>query len=343
MFGSAYDAAGRSSQGGKRVAPRIGQEVLYLSRDDVAAIGMTASEMNDAVAAVFLAKAQGRAWMPPKLAVFRPDGASFRAKGGIVAKPDYGALKWFGYFPGNERAGRPDFVPLILLNEGDTGMPVAIMDGVVVSAQRTASLTAVAARSMARRESSSVAFIACGSQARSNLAALQAEFPLKRIVAYSRRVATAQAFADEAEARGLAVAVATDPNAAISGVDIVVSSVPHAAVGGAFLDARRLAPGTFVSMVDLGYSWIAETFGSLDRVFTDDIAESGPGGSEKLGYPGAYAGDIADLVAGKIAGRLSTGERNALVFAGAGLADVAAAVAVYERAIARGIGRILPL
>jgi ornithine cyclodeaminase/alanine dehydrogenase len=81
----------------------------------------------------------------------------------------------------------------------------------------------------------------------------------------------------------------------------------------------------------------------LDRVFTDDVAESGPGGSEKLNYAGAYAGDLADLVAGKIAGRLEPDERNALVFAGTGLADVAAAVAVYERAVSRGIGRILPL
>jgi ornithine cyclodeaminase/alanine dehydrogenase-like protein (mu-crystallin family) len=325
------------------VAARIGHEVLYLSREDVAAAGVTAAEMNDALAAAFRAKAEGRAWTPPKMAMFRPDGASFRAKGGVVSGPDYGAVKWFGYFPGNERAGLPDFAPLILLNEGATGMPIAIMDGVVISAQRTGSLTAVAARHMARRDAASAAFIACGSQARSNLAALQAEFPLKRVVAYSRRAATAKAFAAEAEARGLTAEVATDPNEAIGQVDIVVSSVPHAAPDNGFLDAARLSPGTFVSMVDLGYSWIAATFGALDRVFTDDIAESGPGGSETLAYGGAYAGDLADLAAEKIPGRLSRDELNALVFAGSGLADVAAAVVVYERAVAKGIGRILPL
>jgi ornithine cyclodeaminase/alanine dehydrogenase len=134
-----------------------------------------------------------------------------------------------------------------------------------------------------------------------------------------------------------------DPNQAIGAVDMVVSSVPRAATGGAFLDARRLAPGTFVSMVDLGYSWSASSFGALDRVFTDDVADSGPGGSEKLSYKGDYAGDLAGLVAGKVSGRLSPRERNAFVFAGSGLADVAAAVTVYERAVAKGIGRMLPL
>jgi ornithine cyclodeaminase/alanine dehydrogenase len=325
------------------MAPRIGREILYLSRDDIGAVGVTAAEMNEAMTAMFRAKAEGRAWMQPKTAVFRPDGASFRAKVGVLSQPDYGALKWFGYFPGNERAGLPDFAPLILLNEGETGMPVAIMDGIVVSAQRTGALTAVTARYMARRDAASVAFIACGSQARSNLDALLAEFPLRRIVAYSRRVATAEAFAAEAASRGLSAEVAADPQQAIADVDIVVSSVPHAAPGNRFLDAAHVSPGTFVSMVDLGYGWIASTLGAFERVVTDDIEQSGPGGSEKMNYAGAYAGEIADLVVGKIPGRLSPGERNALVFGGIGLADTAAAAVVYERAVARGIGRVLPL
>ena len=224
------------------MAPRIGEEILYLSRDDVAAVGITAAEMNDAMTAIFRAKAENRAWTQPKLTVFRPDGASFRAKVGVVSQPDYGAIKWFGYFPGNERAGFPDFAPLILLNEGATGMPVALMDGIVISAQRTGSLTAVAARYLARRDAASVAFIACGTQARSNLEALLAEFPLQRVVAYSRRVATAEAFAAEAEGRGLSATVATDPHQAMRDVDIVVSSVPHASPQNRFLDATASRP-----------------------------------------------------------------------------------------------------
>jgi ornithine cyclodeaminase/alanine dehydrogenase-like protein (mu-crystallin family) len=102
-------------------APRIGREMLYLSREDVAALGVTAAEMNDAVAAVFRAQAEKHAWTQPKMAIFRPDGTRFRAKGGVASHPDYGALTWFGYFPGNERAVSPDFVPPILLNEGIPG------------------------------------------------------------------------------------------------------------------------------------------------------------------------------------------------------------------------------
>lgn len=119
--------------------------------------------MNDTIEAAFRAEAAGVAWTQPKLSVSRPDGASFRAKAGALSKPPYGAIKWFGYFPANARRSLPDFWPLIVLNEGETGFPVCVMDGTWITATRTAAVTAVAAKYMARR-GSRVGFIACGTQ-----------------------------------------------------------------------------------------------------------------------------------------------------------------------------------
>jgi ornithine cyclodeaminase/alanine dehydrogenase len=325
------------------MAPKIAKEILYLSRADVAALGLSAAELNAAMEAMFRAKSTGQAWMQPKMAIPRPGGTNFTAKGGIVSDPDYGAVKWFGYFPGNERFARPDFLPLIILNEGGSGMPVAVMDGVWISAYRTGALTAVTAKYMARAESRSVGFVACGTQARSNFLALLATFPLKRAVLFSRRVATAEAFASEVRAHGLDVAVVTEPRMAVQDLDIVVSSVPHAAPENPFLEASWVSPGTFVSMVELGYSWRADTFDAFDRVVTDDVEQSKPGGPEQLNYRGSFAGEIADLVSGRIPGRMSASERSGLVFSGIGLADVAAAAIVYEKALALKIGTVLPL
>ena len=78
----------------------------------------------------------------------------------------------------------------------------------------------------------------------------------------------------------------------------------------------------------------------LDRVVTDDIAQAE---SEGLNYAGPYDGEVADLVAGRLAGRGGDQDRAALLFAGLGLADVALAAALVERATERGIGRVLPL
>ena len=164
------------------MGPRLGEQILYLSRADVASCGVSPGEMNVAMEAMFRAKAEGRAWMQPKMLIARPDGQSFCAKGGVMSRPDYGAVKWFGYFTGNEHFGRPDFLPLIILNEGESGMPIAIMDGTWISAFRTGSLTAVTAKYMARPDADSVGFVACGLQARSNFAALMASFRLRRAV-----------------------------------------------------------------------------------------------------------------------------------------------------------------
>jgi len=325
------------------MGPRLAEQILYLSKADVAACGVTAGEMNAAIEAVFRAKAEKRAWMQPKMLIAPPGGASFCAKGGVVSGPGYGAVKWFGYFPGNERFGRPDFLPMIILNEGESGMPVAIMDGTWISAFRTGSLTAVAAKFMARPDARSVGFVACGLQARSNFAALMEVFPLERAVLYSRRRATAEAFATEVRARGVAVRVVEQPIEAVQGLDIVVSSVPHGAPENPVLDAAWVTPGSFVAMVELGYAWKRESMAAFDRVVTDDVEQSAPGGTEQLNYRGAYAGEIADLVSGRLAGRQSAEERNALVFSGIGLADTASAVAIYEKAVAKGLGTILPL
>ncbi len=323
--------------------PKVGKEMLYLSRAAVAACGITPARMNEVVEAVFLAEAEGTAWTQPKLAIFRPDGSSFRAKAGITTHPGYGAVKWFGYFPGNAERGLPDFWPMVILNEGDTGLPVAVMDATWISASRTASVTAAAARHMARKDAKTAGFVACGTQARANLEALAAVFPLQRITAYSRNPQTAADFAEAASARGLAARAVTDPRDAVRNHDIVVSSVPHASPSGRFLDAADVSPGTFVSMVDLGFGWRKETLGRFDRVVTDNMAQSGPNGSEKLNFDGPYAGDLADVIGKRLPGRATVDERNALIFAGTGHVDAAAAIAVFEAACAAGIGTLLPL
>jgi ornithine cyclodeaminase/alanine dehydrogenase-like protein (mu-crystallin family) len=123
-------------------------------------------------------------------------------------------------------------------------------------------------------------------------------------------------------------------------MDIVVTSTPVVPRREAFLDAAWLEAGSFASMVDLGLSWISETLPALDLVVTDDIAQAG---SERLAYREPYHGEVAGLVAGGLSGRESPAQRIALVFAGLGLADVAVAAAVYERAKETGIGRVLPM
>jgi ornithine cyclodeaminase/alanine dehydrogenase-like protein (mu-crystallin family) len=317
----------------------LGQDILYLSNADIEACGLGPAEVEQAVEAMFAAKAEGRAAMKPKLALQRPEQALFLASPGVMDQPPYAGLKWVGV-AGNAERGLPHIAGLILLSDAMTGMPVSAMDARWVTGVRTAAITAVAARRLARPDSASIGFIACGLQARSHLAALRPLFPITEIRAYSRRRTTAEAFAEEARAEGLDARPVDSPRAALLGMDIVVTTTPVVPPIEPFLDAAWLSEGSFTSMVDLGRSWISDSLGRLDRVVTDDQAQAG---TEGLAYQKPYDGEVADLVVGRVAGRKSRDERTALVFAGVGLADVAVAAAVYERAVEAGLGQRLPL
>ncbi len=315
----------------------LGQDLLYLSDADVRATDLGLAEVEAAVEAVFAAKAAGRAVMKPKLSLHAPGGALFLASAGVLDAPAMSGVKWVGVV--DAASGRPHIAGTVLLNDAATGMPLAILDARWITGVRTAAITAVAARRLARPDSARIGFIACGLQARAHLAALRRHFPLATLRAYSRRLSTARKFAEEAAAQGLAAEAVEDPRAAVAGMDIVISSTPVVPRTEPFLDAAWLEPGSFASMVDLGLSWTSASLPALDRVVTDDIDQAG---SERLAYTEPYHGEVAGLVAGSLAGRENPGQRNALVFAGLGLADVAVAAAVYERAKKRGVGRVLP-
>jgi ornithine cyclodeaminase/alanine dehydrogenase len=317
-----------------------GRELLYLTRADVVGCAVSPADANAAIEAGFVAKSAGRA---------QSRGAQMPLAGGVIFDAKVGvlgphaAVKWYGYVPDNGAHGLPNFTPVIVLSDTETGLPVAVMDGTWITEIRTASITAVAAKYLARTESCRVGFVACGAQARSHLEALRVDFDLRNVVAYSRRRETAEAFVELASGRGLEARSVTDPRDAIADVDIVVSSVPIRPSRGEFLDASWTSPGTFVSMVDVGFSWRRETLRAFDRVVTEDVDHGI--GSRGLHFGKPIESDLPHIVSASDKGATprSSAERVAFVFAGTGLGDVVLASLVFGRALERGIGRILPL
>ncbi|WP_161600927.1 ornithine cyclodeaminase family protein [Teichococcus oryzae] len=316
-------------------------EVLWLSAADVAACELSPASINDAVEAAFMAVSASQASTRPALSIPAGGPSSFRAKGGVVNAEGFGAVKWYGYFPRNAALGQAEFRPLILLNETETGFPVAVINGDWITAVRTAAISAVGARHLSRPESATVAFIGCGTQARSNLEALQAVRPLRRAILHGNRPETTAAFAEFVRARGLEAETSTDPRAALREADIVVSTVPRLAARTHFLDAGWMAPGGFAAMVDSGVAWDGATMGAFEARFSDDVAQS-EGHAETGDVLTTYQGSLAQVVSGSC-GRSHASQRLALIFSGTGLADAAAAIAVYRAAQARGLGRRLPL
>jgi ornithine cyclodeaminase/alanine dehydrogenase len=316
--------------------------LLYLSHADVAGLAVTGTELANAVEAALATSAAGGAVDMPKSTIVLPDGGLYQAMlaAGITAPaPPFAAVKVAGLRPGNAARNLPHIGALIVLLDGASGLPAAIMDARWITAHRTAALSLVAARRLARRDSASIGFVACGAQAEAHFAAFRSEFPLRRVTAYSRTRGSAERLASMARACGLAGMVAAEPSEAVRGHDIVVTSVPADAGLVPFLRADWLVEGSFATLVVLGRSWRPDGFERIGHRVTDARAHAETAGERKLTPSGPYTADLAELISGKAAQRGSASERALLVFQGLALADLAAAAVIYERARQRGVGK----
>ena len=311
--------------------------LLYLRRQDVAALEIPAAAIVEAIETLLRQSGEGRAWNTPKSQILPGDGRLFMAMLAAGGQPPLMAVKALGMNPANPQAELATIGALIALFDGDSGLPLAIMDGDWITGRRTAGLSATAACHLARRDSETLALIGCGVQAHCHLQAFAELFPLRWVRALGRGAANRDRLLEAARALGLEAAPAADAGAALAGADLVVSSIPHTGLAAPFLDADLLAPGSFVAMTDLARPWHAAGLARLDRIVIDD-ADQERAMADAMIAPELIAGDLAALASGALPGRQHERERTAFAFRGLALADLALAGLCYRRALASGVG-----
>ena len=321
-------------------------QLLYLSQADVKAVGVTMAEVVEAVEIAFREKGQGQVEMPPKPGIHPGGGDNF-----IHAMPAYipglesAGVKWVSGFPENHKRGLPYITGLLIFNDVETGVPLAVMDCIWITGMRTGAATAVAAKVLARPESSVVGVLGCGVQGRTNVEALQVLFPLQRVMAYDLDARAAHRYAEEIQARlGLEVVVADTPRQAVSGCDLVVTAGPILKKPHATIQAGWLDEGAFASLVDFDSYWHPEAMREADKFCTDDLAQLNY--YQSVGYfqgiPPVHA-DLGELVTGARPGRETAAERTMTANLGLALDDMAVAPLLYNKAVERGIGTWLDL
>jgi ornithine cyclodeaminase/alanine dehydrogenase len=320
--------------------------LLYLSQADVIAVGISMSEVIAALETAFRAKGEGRTEMPPKPGVHPGGGNNF-----IHAMPAYiqdlksAGVKWVSGYPENYKRGLPYITGLLIYNDVENGLPLAVMDCVWITAKRTGAASAVAARRLARPESSVMGMLGCGVQGQSHAEAFTETFPLKKILAYDKDPESAQRYA-AAMTRQLKVEVVAvkTPREAVSGCDIVATAGPILKVPHATIQADWLDEGAFASLVDYDSYWSREALAQAAKFCTDDIPQLKL--YQSMGYfqniPPIHA-DLGELVTGKKKGRENSKERTMTANLGLAIDDMAVAPLIFARAKEKGIGTWLPL
>src|SRR5512132_2638382 len=206
----------------------------YLSQEDVvAAGGLDMPAIVEVIERAFRVKAAGQVFMPPKVMITWADEAGTEEKHGrIMAMPAYvggdfdvAGLKWIPSVPDNPvRRGLPRANALVLLSDRETGLPLAVMDGTIVSAMRTGAVTGLAVRHLAVPGSHVACLIGAGVLAHTQLDALRIAMPdLAEVRVYDPRSERCAAFcAARAEATGLDVRPVASAEEAVRGAAVVV-------------------------------------------------------------------------------------------------------------------------
>ena len=321
------------------------KEILYLSRQDVEDLALDIGAIIEAIDQMFREKGESRVEMPPKPGIHTQPDAFIHAMPAYIPSLGAAGIKWISGYPGNQQRGLPYINGLLILNDPETGIPLALMDATWITAKRTGAATAIAARYLARPDSASAGIVACGVQGRSNLEALSCLFAFEKVKVYDLHAEVAEKFVREMGAQlQLEIEPVKTPAEAVKGMDIVVTSGPILKNPNPLIRAGWLARGAFASPVDFDSYWQGEAFGEADKIATDDNGQMAYYRSE--GYfrdtPAPYA-DLGEIVCGKKPGRQSDEERIISINLGLALEDMATAILVYRQAQEKGIGQQLPL
>ena len=248
-------------------------------------------------------------------------------------------------YPDNQQRGLAYISGLLIINDPDTGFPIAVMDCTWITAKRTGAASALSAKYLARPNSRTVGIVACGVQGRSNLEALACLFPLQSVKCYDLYPEVSERYAREMSAAlGLDVQPVASLRESVQGPDLVATSGPILKNPQPSIEPGWLLPGAFASLVDFDSFWQGPALAQADKLATDDLAQMayyrGEGYFRETPLP--YA-DLGELANGQKPGRESDQERTIAINLGLALDDMATAIRIYQRARSLGIGLELPL
>ena len=322
-----------------------GEGTLLLTRSQVAEL-LTLGECLAAVEEAFRLHGEGRTAPPGVLGLHAADGG-FHIKAALLQQERaYFAAKANANFPENRsRFGLPTIQGVIVLSDAENGKPLAVMDSIEITIQRTGAATAVAARRLARPDSQVVTIAGCGSQGAVQLRSLALVLPIRRALAYDLDPARAEPFArDLSSELKIDIRPVTDLPAATLQSDVIVTCTTSTRF---VLRREHVRPGTFVAAVGADNEHKQELHPDLlagGKVVADIRDQAAAIGdchhaiaAGVLTPAGIYA-ELGEIVAGRKPGRTSRDEITIFDSTGTALQDVAAAAAVYREAVRRGAG-----
>jgi len=315
--------------------------VLILSEHDVRRL-LDMQSCIEAMTEVLASLARGELFQPLRSIARPPDSPGF-----IGLMPAYRAgsapafsLKEIVIVPGNPARGLDTHMGGVLLHDGETGELVAVLNASPVTEIRTAAVSAVATRALARPDAQRVAILGAGAQARGHVHAMRSVLEDPEIRIWSRNLEAAEKLAAETGA-----SVSPSPDAALFGADVVCTTT---AATEPIVEKRWLAPGAHVNAVgscfpttrELDTETVAGSSFFVDRR-ESALKEAGDyilAASEGAIGPDHIKAELGEVLAGMHPGRVHEDELTVFESLGIAVEDLASAELVVRRAREQGVG-----
>jgi alanine dehydrogenase len=321
--------------------------VIVLSQREVSAL-LPMRDCIEVMSRALAAVARGEAILPLRTVFRLPSEKDFFAlMPAYVASPDSLGAKIITVFPGNHGTHLDSHQGAVLLFDTTTGALQALLDATAITSIRTAAVSALATRHLARDDADDLAIIGSGVQARSHLAAIPLVRTIRRVRVWSRDTARAKALA---ASMSMPIEVMPSVEAAVRDASIIctVTSSKEPVLHGDWI-----APGAHVNAVGASTPQAREVDSALvarSRLFVDrrESALKEPGDllvpmSEGAITPDHIVAELGEVVAGIRRGRESPGEKTLFKSLGLAVEDVAAARYVYDRAVKDSAGTVVEL
>ncbi|ADB58614.1 alanine dehydrogenase [Archaeoglobus profundus] len=312
-------------------------ETIILTYEDVKEL-LTMKETIEAVERAFELHGKGLTQMPPKVYL------SFE-KGDLRAMPAYlegkAGIKWVNSHPENPKKGLPTVMAVLILNDPETGYPIAIMDGTHITNFRTGAAGAVASKYLARKDSKVFGFVGCGRQAYTQFLALKEIFEIEEVRAYDINEKNAEKFVEfcrkwtEADVK---------PIEDVCDCDVLTTTTPSRKP---VVMNDWIREGTHINAIGAdapGKQELDEKILLRAKIVVDDLEQAIHGGeinvaiSKGILKPEDIYASLGEIVAGLKAGRESNDGITVFDSTGLAIQDIAVAKVVYDRAVETGKG-----
>jgi ornithine cyclodeaminase/alanine dehydrogenase-like protein (mu-crystallin family) len=297
-----------------------------------------------------VAVSEGRVVLPLRSVLVMPGDLGMMGNmPGYLGEPECFGVKLVSLIPRNKPPQYSSHLGLVLLFEAEHGQPVALLDAAEITAIRTAAVSGLATRLLARPDAGDLAILGAGEQASSHLAAMRVVRKLRRIRVWGRDRAKAAAFAKaEGERHGLKIEVADTPRDAVIQADIIctVTKAREPILLGEWIE-----PGAHLNVVGSSIATAAEIDTPAvvkSRFFVDYRSSTINEGGEYLRALRARAitpehilAEIGEVANGSKPGRTCAQEVTLYKSLGIAPQDLASAHFVLQKARASGVGQVI--